>query len=262
MEFDETEVTWQHDKGLMAVAYRPETGGAAVPCVVDVHGGAWSAGHRKSDRHYCRRLAAAGIAVLSIDFRHAPGFQHPAASEDIGEAVNWVKSGGLDIEIATLGLTGSSSGGHLVLLAGLKPEAGADVDFVVALWPVSNPLARYQYVKARATEDPDSWVNFQPLRLAEGHEGYFVTEANMQLASIQRILSEGEATHCPRVFVVQPELDQNVPVFMTQTLHGGLLQAGLDATYKLYPGVEHGFAQAEGPQTKQCIEDMIAFIKT
>ena len=246
--------------------------------MVDIHGGAWSAGHRKNGRHYCRRLAENGIAVLAIDFRHAPAHQHPTANMDIRAAIQFARDT-LEVNVSSLGLIGSSSGGHLALLSGLKPDVAAHmgtlvssnesfagsttsavVDFVIALWPVSNPLARFHYATARAREFPDTLGDFQPLRLIEGHRAYFETEQAMQDASIQRILAESDHNSLPGVFIVQPELDQNVPVFMSQTLHGAFIESGANVTYKLYEGVEHGFAQAEGPKTDECIDDMVAFI--
>jgi acetyl esterase/lipase len=268
MAVDETEVAFGAVDGnsLMGVLYRPRLADMqAVPMAIDIHGGAWSAGHRKSDRFYCRKLAAFGVAILSIDFRYGPDAKHPAANEDISQAVKFAQT--LLPEPGPIGLIGSSSGGHLALLSGLKPDAfhqygtSCAVDFVVAQWPVSNPLARYQYVTARGLEDPGSWHNFHPLRLAQGHRGYFETEAAMHDAAIQRVLSEQEFTSLPSIMIVQPELDQNVPVFMSQTLHGALLSAGAEVDYRLYPGVEHSFAMSDGPQTDQCIADVAAFIK-
>jgi len=82
----------------------------------------------------------------------------------------------------------------------------------------------------------------------------------MSEASIQRLLSASEQQCLPGVFVVQPEPDLNVPIFMSQTLTGALEDAGADVLYKLYPGVAHGFAHAEGEQTAACIDDMVSFI--
>ncbi len=280
--FEESEIVYAEIEGLKlhALFYCPtDSGNTPRPFVIDIHGGAWVTGDRYSGRHYCRELARAGIPVLAIDFRHGPKHQHPCANEDIAAAVQFVRQNesSLNVSISHLGLTGSSSGGHLALLSGLRPTTehavniftkGAftrgkiypSVDFVIALWPVSNPLARFQYVTARGTEDPDIWVNFQPLRLAEGHLAYFGTQAAMHEASIQRLLSDEQNTQTPNIFIVQPELDQNVPVFMSQTLHGALLARGVNVQYKLYPGVAHAFAQAPGPQTEACISDMVAYI--
>lgn len=269
MDFTEQEYPYQRasEMELIALVYRPNVeSGASLPLVIDIHGGAWSSGHRKSGRHYDRLLAAAGICVVAIDFRQGPDFKHPAAVVDILSAVRWCTSAAqLGLKPASIGLMGSSSGGHLALYSALDPdeadrEAAALVDYVIALWPVSNPLARYQYVTARLHEDPSTFVRFVPDRLRAGHEAYYRDMRQMHNAAIQNILLDGRHGDLPPVFVAQPELDQNVPVMMSQTLAGAWELAGGDVSYKLYPGVAHGFAHAEGPQTDICVADMIAFI--
>ncbi len=284
MEIVESEVIYARagDVELKAVLYQPgphTTGGKSSPMLIDVHGGAWSSGHRKSGRYYDRQLAAAGITILAIDFRQGPDYQHPAASCDICAAVRFARN---TYEFTSIGLIGSSSGGHLALLSALKPDipdhcttdiadkgsfrrlpGSAKVDFVVALWPVSNPIARYQYVLGWEQEDPTTWgPRFQPDRLAEGHRAYYSSTDDMSDASIQRILNANEHQYLPPVFIVQPALDQNVPVFMSETLRGAIIAAGGTVRYKVYPDVAHGFAQAEGPQTAQCIADILEFIPT
>jgi len=270
MQFTETDFVYSSPDGLSleALVYRPQVeDGASLPLLIDIHGGAWSSGHRKSGRRYDRALAAAGICVVAIDFRQGPDFKHPAAIVDIQAAIRWCKTTQeLKIVPASLGLVGSSSGGHLALYAALDPrpiEAGSDgVDYVIALWPVSNPIARYQYATARLQEDPQSLGRFTPDRLVAGHDAYFTGQTQMSDAAIQNILLSGRFARLPPIFIVQPELDENVPVMMSQTLRGAWELAGGTATYKLYPGVAHGFAHADGVQTDQCIEDMIRFVRS
>lgn len=282
MDFSESELVYGRagDVELVAVLYLPERVDPG-PLVIDVHGGAWSSGHLRSGRFYDRELAAAGITVLAVEFRFGPDFHHPAASADITAAIRFVKTG-LGVAYTSLGLVGSSSGGHLALYTGLLPdvpehqttetasggaqsstETSATVDYVIGLWPVSNPIARYQYVLAREQQGEQTWgPNFTPDRLANGHRAYFGSQRAMTDASIPRLLAAGEQQHLPAVFIVQPELDLNVPPFINQTLHGALIDAGADVKYKLYPGVAHGFAQGEGPQTESCIKDMVDYIKS
>ncbi len=252
---------------LKAVLYtHPSAAGRSPVLLIDVHGGAWSSGHRKSGKYYDSALAATGIDVLAIDFRHGPDFKHPAAVEDIRAAIKWARVQ-FDTKDTTIGLVGSSSGGHLALCAALNPDdegsqdSSAAVDFVIALWPVSNPIARYQYATARLGETESQLNGFTPDRLVTGHNAYFVNEQQMSDAAIQNILMSGRHTHLPAVMVVQPELDQNVPVMMSQTLVGALRLAGGDVSYHLYPGVGHGFAHVPGEQTDCCIADMINYIQ-
>lgn len=234
--------------------------------LVDVHGGAFSAGNRFAGQRYCRQLARMGITVCSVEFRHGPDHKHPAALEDIARAVAFCRSGGLGFEPGRVGLIGSSSGGHLVALTAVEPtdqgaEVVCDVDFVIALWPVSNPAARYHYLLARQLETAESLDGWDPFRLAQGHRGYFRSVAQMHAASLQDVLTRGVFNKLPPLFIVQPELDRNVPVFMSQTFHGAWRMAGGMVEYRLYPGVGHGFAAGDTSQTGPCLQDIAAFIR-
>ncbi|XOV87239.1 MAG: alpha/beta hydrolase [Pseudomonadota bacterium] len=265
----ETEFVYQRrgELALQAVYYGElPISRSTRPMLIDVHGGAWSSGHRKSGKHYDTALAAAGFDVLAIDFRQGPDFKHPAAIEDIRAAVRWTRQQ-FEPGNRPLGLVGSSSGGHLALCAALDPDGGepaettAAVDFVIALWPVSNPIARYQYATSRLAETEAQIKGFTPDRLVSGHDAYFVDQQQMSDAAVQNILLGKKHTHLPPVMIVQPELDQNVPVMMSQTLAGALNLAGGEVSYHLYPGVGHGFAHQPGDQTDRCIADMITFIQ-
>lgn len=292
MEFTEQELAFAQvdDLTLQGVLYRPKVADdAALPVIIDVHGGAWSSGHRKSGQYYCRELARRGLCVFAIDFRQGPDHQHPAASADIAAAVRFVRTTDqLGITPTSVNLIGSSSGGHLALLTALNPDSAAHsttpiaaypgergemvfalapqtsarVDRVIALWPVSDPIARYHYVLARLHEDPASWQNFTPDSLAAGHRAYFGDTATMQAASIQQLLATGSFTDLPVTLIVQPALDQNVPVFMSQTLLGAIEAAGGSAQYQFYEDVGHAFAHVPGPQTARCVDDIIAFLRS
>ena len=141
-----------------------------LPAIIDVHGGAWSSGDRTAGELYNRHLAAAGFLVAAIDFRQAPAHRHPAASCDVVAAVRWLRlnAAALGARATQIGLIGSSSGGHLAMLAATRhaapehrgtsildadntaaahDEIDAAVDYVIALWPVSDPFFRYRYAK-------------------------------------------------------------------------------------------------------------------
>ena len=269
MTFTESELVWHthEDIELMAVHYAPDE--PSNSWLIDVHGGAWSSGHRKSGRYYNRELAALGHHVFAIDFRQGPDHKHPDGSADVAHAVRYVRS---QFNPGYLGLVGSSSGGHLALLAGLFPDIEAHqdkeddtdttVDSIIALWPVSNPLARFQYVNYWRQQPSDTWgPRFAPDRLYDGHLAYFGDTEAMVDATLQLKLANVTFEAPPRVMVVQPELDLNVPVHMSETLAGALLAAGVDTDYEVYPGVAHGFAHVEGEQTARCIQNMHRFLQ-
>jgi acetyl esterase/lipase len=265
---------------LLARIYRPKgTPAEALAPVVDVHGGAWTYGDRTSGATHGRALAACGLVVVSLDFRQGPARQHPAASADIAAGVRWVRAhaGRLGVDPRRLGLVGASSGGHLVLLLAVRPgapehggtpilmpdgslgpTAGADgVAYVIALYPVADPLARYRYVLGREHE---AGSGFDARRLIAAHRGYYKSESDMEAASVTRVLASGEAQAVPPAFLAQPEFDDNVPVPITDALVSAYRKAGGLLEHVRFPGASHGFITKPDPATDKCIGMMRDFI--
>lgn len=250
---------------LRAHSYRPEKNGL-LPSVIDVHGGAWNFNDRMRGQNYNRALASSGIYVLAIDFRQGPDFQHPLGSRDVVSAVRYLRENAkrLSIDTTQAGLIGSSSGGHLALLAGLKPNAEmhaerstkreepaeTGVNYVIALWPVSDPYYRYQYAKRTGRD-----------QLVAAHNNYFTGEDAMKEASIQRVLDDGEASDIlPSVLIVEPGEDDNVPREMTRELLQSLQNAGVKVDYLFYPGLPHAFGHVDSDATDDLIAAMRDFI--
>lgn len=269
------DVVWARPEGveLLARIYRhPDTPSAPVPVLIDVHGGAWGAYDRTSGAHYAQGLTRPDLTVISIDFRQSPDFQHPAGSADVAAAVRWVRinAKALNADPDRIGLIGSSSGGHLALLAALRPQhpshlgtpiadasgafaahddLSANVDYVVAMWPVSDPAARYRYAQ-RSGQD----------RLVELTERYFPSEDAMWDASIPRIVTAGEAETLPPILVVQPGMDSNIPQDMTFDLLHAWQARGGKLDYVFYPGEPHAFGHRQSEATKDLIATIADFI--
>lgn len=101
--------------------------------LVYFHGGSYNAGGIGSHRALCTQLArAAGLRVLSVDYRLAPEHPHPAAVEDACAALRSVWKSGL--APAQVALAGDSAGGGLALaaLVALR-DAGDPLPAAVAL---------------------------------------------------------------------------------------------------------------------------------
>ena len=95
------------------------------PAVILVHGGGWEAGDKQTYiRPWFRTLSDAKIAWFSINYRLAPRWKHPAAVEDVEEAVRWVvsKAKGFSIDARRIAIMGESAGGHLAALAALRGQ--------------------------------------------------------------------------------------------------------------------------------------------
>jgi acetyl esterase/lipase len=256
---------------LSATIYKPKST-APLPVLVDVHGGAWSSGDRTGDKLYCAELAKSGLLVVSVDFRQAPDYQHPAGSADVAAAVRYVRlnAKSLNADASRIGLIGSSSGGHLALLESLRPDVpqhkgtpilgpdgkyathddiSAKVNYVVAMWPVSDPAARYRYAVRAKIEG-----------LQKGSLGYFKDEDQMWDASVQRIVTAGEIKTLPNILVIQPGNDSNIPQDMTFDLMHAWQARGGKLDYAFYPGQPHAFGHRPSEATADLIKTVASFI--
>jgi acetyl esterase/lipase len=201
---------------------------------------------------YQRAIARSGFLVVAIDFRQGPDFRHPAASADVVAAVRWLRLHAADLgaDITSIGLLGSSSGGHLAMFAGVLPDAPfhrgtpiacdgnfvirddipGHVDWLVALWPVSDPYARYRYARRAGIE-----------RLITAHERFYSDDAAMRAASVPRVVTAGEATHLPPLLVIMPGDDGNVPMDITFDLLRAWQSRHGYVEYVHFPEEPHGF---------------------
>ncbi|HVL91103.1 MAG TPA: alpha/beta hydrolase [Actinomycetota bacterium] len=266
---------------LLARIYRVADAGAAT-AVVDVHPGAWSEGDRTWGRVYGEALARRGFVVVALDFRQGPRFAHPAASADVATGVRWVRAASepLGIDPGRIALTGSSSGGHLAMLAACRPNApehagaplrwdrsgevpgeiDASVRCVAALWPPVDPGARYEWLLERLrTEPPDQHDHYRSL--LDGTNSYFGDRGVMRAVSVPRIVRDGEATHLPPVWVCYPELDQNVPSFIVEDLEAAWRAAGGTISVSVYEGAEHAFGHWPGAATDRFVDELAAFLR-
>src|SRR3989441_13158144 len=149
-------------KTFQATIYQPE-GSGPFPAILDVHGGAWVREDVHRDEHVLidKALAAMGVVVVAIDFRQSPQHHYPDSVADVNFALRWLRANAATLNASpqSVGVFGSSSGGHLVLLNGLRPAdpryaalslAGvsrdsARADYVIVVYPISDPLARRAY---------------------------------------------------------------------------------------------------------------------
>ena len=242
--------------------------------LVDVHGGAWCDHDRKAGHFYDEQLAQAGYVVAAIDFRCGPEFRHPAASIDVNAAVHWARVLARQIqarseEVVTIG---SSSGGHLALLAALRPDAedengteiwindewtspgsiDGNVPAVGAFWAPADPATRFRYAKALNNELGQ--------RLVTNSIAYFDSEEAMHDASITRIVLEGMNTQLPRIWFAQAGKDENVPAEIVEDL--GQAYRGVGGIFEVtsYPESRHGFGHAGGEDSQRFIKDLVSWL--
>jgi len=106
--------------------YRPVGGGADLPCLVWLHGGAFRMGDLDmpeadwTARQICERACA---VVVSVDYRLCVGgVTYPVPHDDVVAAVRWVRgnAAALGIDTARISVGGASAGGNLATGAALR----------------------------------------------------------------------------------------------------------------------------------------------
>ena len=264
----EDTVYCRHENGaeLLARLYRPR-GEGPFPGVVEVHGGAWTGNDRTTNRDIHQPLAESGAVVMAIDFRMPPAAQYPASIAEVNLALRWLKRHARDLRVdpARVGGLGTSSGGHQLMLAALRPDepryralalAGAETldarpAFAVLCWAIVDPLARYRMVRGNGNE-----------RLAKAHEAYWPSEAAMAEGNPQLILERNDARHLPRALYLQGTNDDNVTPDMAARFVAAYRARGGEIALETFSGEPHAFI-AKNPASaasRRAIERIIAFV--
>jgi acetyl esterase/lipase len=118
-----------------------ESNGSQQPCLIYIHGGGMIMGNLETGNLNCLNFARTfDISVLSIEYRKAPEFPYPAAIDDCIDAISWIVSNSelFNIDLANLGIYGSSAGGGLVLGTVLKMrDQGKNVfKYMLPIYPM------------------------------------------------------------------------------------------------------------------------------
>jgi acetyl esterase/lipase len=257
----------QGDRALMGTLYRP-IGAGPFAAVLEVHGGAWTSKDRFNNADTAKILAKAGIVVLSIDFRMPPEAAYPGSLQDINLAIRWLKAHAPEYGSAPqrVGAYGTSSGGHQVLLAALRPDdprygalklpgapgIDASLAFVVSGWGVLDPLARYQLAQKLGKAE-----------LVKNHDAFWGSVEAMAEGSPPLILERGEPVSLPPALVFQGTEDEWTSVAQARRLASLWREAGGVMELDLYEGERHTFVNdhPERPNSIKAVEKLAAFVQ-
>jgi acetyl esterase len=255
----------QGGKPWLARIYQPQ-GAGPFPTLVDVHGGAWHNGDRTNNAGIDSSLAAKGILVAAVDFRQPPEAGYPASICDVNLAVRWLKAHAPEFNGTTgVGAFGNSSGGHQVVLSALRPrhpaysalplpehpELDARLDYVIAGWPVIDPLYRFRFAKEFNREEH-----------IKAHIAYWITEDAMAEGSPQTIVEQNEQADLPPILMLLKANDRNHPVQMQERFIASYRKRGGEIEVHTFDGLpEHRVVPSPSqPDTMRLIDTMTEFI--
>jgi acetyl esterase/lipase len=245
----------------VAVGYRPlqldlwvPDSPAPAPLVVYVHGGGFMFGDRRYLPETLRpgqlfeALVAAGLAVATIDYRHALEAPFPAQLHDAKAAVRYLRAHAQDLGISTerIGVMGESAGAHIAALVGLtahRPDLegphgvvgpSSAVDVVVDWYGPADlgTMPRVQLPPAIAAKLPPEMATPPEEHLTRGLEGAALADAS-------------PVTHvtagAPPFLLVHGTADWLVPYAQSEQLAAALRDAGVPVDLVPVEGAEHIF---------------------
>jgi acetyl esterase/lipase len=241
------------------------------PVVVYVHGGAFMLGDRRTPTGDLRpdqvfeELLDAGLAVATIDYRHAREAGFPAQLHDAKAAVRWLRAYAdeLGIDAIRTGIWGESAGGHIAALVALtadRPELegrigvtgeSSRVDVVVDWFGLSD-VATMPNIEPpphiRAAWPPELLVPPLDVLLAG------LDAAGRADASPVNHVRPG----APPFLLVHGTADAAVPFGQSELLAEALSKAGAEVVLDAVTGAGHGFAGY--PEIDAVVQRSVAYL--
>src|SRR5712692_8147659 len=249
---------------LMARIYQPQ-GKGPFPALLDLHGGAWNNKDRRAEEPMDRAVAASGVLVVAIDMTLAPEAPYPACVQDANYGVRWLKSKAAEWngDAATLGVLGSSSGGHVAELLGMRPRdarynaiplpsapnADATVAYVATRSPISNTFARFRNAEEKKREN-----------MMKNNKTFFVPWETIHESNPQEILERHEQVTLVPLLIMQGALDDNVLPAVQEKFAATYKAAGGQVDFHVFADSVHEWVAEPGPQTDRAREMVKAFI--
>ena len=128
----------------------------------------------------------------------------------------------------------------------------AALAFVIACWPVLDPLARYRMAKAKGMDDH-----------VAAHHAYWPDEDAQAEGNPQMILDRGARVELPPTLVIQGTGDVILPTDMADNFTAAYRKAGSSIELRKFDGQPHTFITKEpaAPASREAIEMIKAFVR-
>lgn len=221
--------------GVPVRIYRP-SGDVGLPVVQWMHSGGFAVGGLDQNEEYLRKLSiAAGVVLVSVDYRLAPENPYPAALDDCRSVWEWIKSWPGDLgtaDVDRVALAGESAGGTLVFTLsqqlrdrGLPLPTAQVCLYGTGTMRITNP--EHETVLLSPDDCHWFWDMYVPDRAARDSP-YVDPGAAADLSGL------------PRAFVATAEIDPTRDG--TEEYAYRLRAAGVPVELRRYEGMMHGFA--------------------
>jgi acetyl esterase/lipase len=244
-------VTISYGHGQELDLDRPPVAGRH-PVAVYVHGGGWTAGDRTHTAYLDDLrpgLQAAGLAVVTIDYRLAPVAPWPAQLDDLDAALRFLSahSADYDLDMGKVILIGESAGAQVAAMAALRPER------------VLRPIALVDLFGPMDLTAPDA-LGAQTATIRDEVFGPAIRASGFALAvasPINYVISES-----PPTLVVHGDLDATVPLSQAERFLAKLGSVGVVHSSVIVHGGGHGLRSVdETPGPAEIAQEITTFIR-
>ncbi len=268
--FTKTEIIYGRKDGMALTMIRllpkEKVNGKAI---INLVSGNWISNYNMSQRFitHAENFVKSGYTVFMVMHGSQPRYSITDETADIKRAVRFIRYNAKEygIDPDHIGITGSSSGGHLSLMTALaddKPDPNAKdpVDRVSSRvqaaavyfpptdflnWGQSNTgLNRQAITRAGVAGAFDFKIQNDTTRLYEriaGEEA--IKSVGMKMSPVNNVSSDD-----PPVFIVHGDADRVVPMQQSEILIKKLKEAGVPNELFIHKGGAHGWANSEAEE--------------
>jgi acetyl esterase len=251
-------------KALLLDLHVPD-GAGPFPAAILVHGGGFDEGSKSTNvKPLFEPLANAGFAWFSIDYRLAPEFKFPSASDDLNTSLRWVKAHAAEyhVNVGKIVIIGESAGGYLVNYAGTHEPRDVKIAAVVDFYgPVD-------YGKlALARRDHPELFNMTSINrhAANGAGIHYFGAEKLDEAGLAKLHAASPifAVHkgMPPFLCIHGTKDDQVAYDQSPAMCDAMHKAGVVCDLIPIEGGGHGMSGWRAPEMQHWKPEMIAWLE-
>ena len=236
--------------------YLPATEKQNYPAVVVIYGSAWLSDNMKGAdlKTLGKALLDAGFAVVMPNHRSSMDAKYPAQINDIKAVIRFVRANAAKYRIDTsfIGITGSSSGGHLAALTGTSGYVGqykvgsATADIEGSVGPFTNYSSSVDAVvdwfgptDFLVMDSCGSQLNHNAPNSPESSLIGGPIQDNRDKCELANPITYVDAND-PPFLILHGDKDLLVPHCESEMLNDALQKAGVQSRFVLVPDGQHG----------------------
>jgi len=240
-------------------------GPGPFPAAILVHGGGFDEGSKSTNvKPLFDVLANAGFAWFSIDYRMAPEFRFPQASEDVNGAIRWVRANAATnhVDAAKIALIGESAGGFLVNYAGTH-ETKRDIT-VAAVVDMYGPVDYGKLAELRRDHPERFNMTSINRHAANGGGIHFFGAEQLDEAGLAKLhtISPIFAVHkgMPPFLCIHGNKDDQVAYDQSPAMCEAMHKVGAGCELITIEGGGHGMSGWRAPEMQHWKGEMVAWL--